>query len=346
MGCRIVGCGKALPRRAVTNDELSTIVDTDDEWIRTRTGIRTRHVAVGESATDLAASAGARALSHAGIGADEIDLIVCMTITPDAVIPSQACLVKARLGLSRAVAFDLNAACTGCIYGIEVASSMLEASAADAARASRRAGRTTRNRMRRALVVGVDVLSRIVDWSDRATCVLFGDGAGAVVLEWDDDAPGIMASVLENTDDKDLLLSCGNLHVASGSPFSSPGGEKPKPVDPYIRMQGQRVFKFASASMASAIEEVVARAGVALDDVSLIVAHQANERIIRYAAKKIGRPLDLFQVSIAEVGNTSASSVLMALCDAWLAGRVAPGDKVVLVGFGGGLCAGAVLFEA
>lgn len=167
-----------------------------------------------------------------------------------------------------------------------------------------------------------------------------------MVLEWDDDAPGIMASVLENTDDKDLLLSCGNLHVASGSPFSGPGGEKPKPVDPYIRMQGQRVFKFASASMASAIEEVVARAGVALDDVSLIVAHQANERIIRYAAKKIGRPLDLFQVSIAEVGNTSASSVLMALCDAWLAGRVAPGDKVVLVGFGGGLCAGAVLFEA
>ena len=269
-----------------------------------------------------------------------------MTITPDAVIPSQACLVKARLGLSRAVAFDLNAACTGCIYGIEVASSMLEASAADAARASRRAGRTTRNRMRRALVVGVDVLSRIVDWSDRATCVLFGDGAGAVVLEWDDDAPGVMASVLENTDDEDLLLSCGNLHAASGSPFSGPGGEKPKPVDPYIRMQGQRVFKFASASMASAIEEVVARAGVVLDDVSLIVAHQANERIIRYAAKKIGRPLDLFQVSIAEVGNTSASSVLMALCDAWLAGRVAPGDKVVLVGFGGGLCAGAVLFEA
>lgn len=326
----------------MTNDELSTIADTDDEWIRTRTGIRTRHVAVGESATDLAASAGARALSHAGIGADEIDLIVCMTITPDAVIPSQACLVKARLGLSRAVAFDLNAACTGCIYGIEVASSMLEASAADAARASRRAGRTTRNRMRRALVVGVDVLSRIVDWSDRATCVLFGDGAGAVVLEWDDDAPGIMASVLENTDDEDLLLSCGNLHAASGGP----GGEKPKPVDPCIRMQGQRVFKFASASMASAIEEVVARAGVALDDVSPIVAHQANERIIRYAAKKIGRPLDLFQVSIAEVGNTSASSVLMALCDAWLAGRVAPGDKVVLVGFGGGLCAGAVLFEA
>ena len=221
----------------MTNDELSTIVDTDDEWIRTRTGIRTRHVAVGESATDLAASAGARALSHAGIGADEIDLIVCMTITPDAVIPSQACLVKARLGLSRAVAFDLNAACTGCIYGIEVASSMLEASAADAARASRRAGRTTRNRMRRALVVGVDVLSRIVDWSDRATCVLFGDGAGAVVLEWDDDAPGVMASVLENTDDEDLLLSCGNLHAASG-PRSPARAVKSR--SPSIRTSGCR----------------------------------------------------------------------------------------------------------
>ena len=346
LGCRIVGCGKALPSRVVTNDELSSLVETDDEWIYSRTGIKTRHVAVEESATDLAAAAGERALAHAGVKAEDVDLLVCMTITPDAVVPSEACLVRARLGLAHAVAFDLNAACTGCIYGIEVASSMLASSAADMARAARHGARPSRNRMRRALVIGVDVLSRVVDWTDRATCVLFGDGAGAVVLEWDDAAPGILASVLENTDDDDALLSCGNLHVASRSPFVEGEGALERPVvDPYIRMQGQHVFKFASASMADAIEEVVARAGASLDDVSLIVAHQANERIIRYAAKKIGKPLDLFQLSIAQVGNTSASSVLMALCDAWQAGRVKTGEKVVLVGFGGGLTAGAVMFE-
>lgn len=331
----------------VTNDDLAAIVETDDAWIVSRTGIASRRIATEESATDLAADAGGRALAHAGVRADQIDLLVCMTITPDAVIPSEACLVKARLGLTHAVAFDLNAACTGCIYGIEVASSMLAASAADAASSARRAGRMTRNRMRRALVIGVDVLSRIVDWSDRATCVLFGDGAGAAVLEWDDDATGIVSSVLENTDDEDLLLSCGNANAAGTSPFSaSDAAARAEPIDPFIRMQGQRVFKFASSSMASAIEEVVARGGMTLDDVDLIVAHQANERIIRYAAKKIGKPLDLFQISIANVGNTSASSVLMALCDAWGSGRVSPGDKVVLVGFGGGLTAGAVLFEA
>ncbi len=257
----------------MTNDELSTIVDTDDEWIRTRTGIRTRHVAVGESATDLAASAGARALSHAGIGADEIDLIVCMTITPDAVIPSQACLVKARLGLSRAVAFDLNAACTGCIYGIEVASSMLEASAADAARASRRAGRTTRNRMRRALVVGVDVLSRIVDWSDRATCVLFGDGAGAVVLEWDDDAPGVMASVLENTDDEDLLLSCGNLHAASGSPFSAAPSSFNNPILTTAYPIKIIINNFAICSIRSILSSIFALFSFSLKSKSITTLH-------------------------------------------------------------------------
>ncbi len=358
MGCRIVGAGSALPRRVVGNDELSRIVDTSDEWIVERTGIRERRVAVEETSTDLAADAAERALRAAGVAAAEVDLVICMTITPDAVIPSQASLLKARLGLGRAVAFDLNAACTGCIYGMDVASSMMEASALAAEQAASRGGVPRRNVTRRALVVGVERLSRLVDWTDRSTCVLFGDGAGAAVLAWDDSPAGIKASFLQNTDDADLLLSCGALYDTTSFPFGDPeapyrrGGDQGEAVradlqtDPHIGMQGPRVFKFASSAMAQAVVEVCRRAGVALDDVDCIVAHQANERIIKFASKKLGVPLDRFQVSIAHTGNTSASSVLIALADAYESERIAPGDVVVLVGFGGGLTSGALLFEA
>lgn len=383
MGCVIAGAGKALPKRVVTNDELSELVDTSDEWIVTRTGIRQRRIALDETSTDLGAAAAAAALEQAGVQACDVDLLICMTITPDAVIPSQACLLRARLGCSGAVAFDLNAACTGCIYGIEVASSML--SAANVAPHAH-------NRMRRALVVGVERLSRLVDWADRATCVLFGDGAGAVVLEWREDEPGVLASVLKNTDDTTLSLACGNEFNAHELPFASEGlaagsgaedlaAEEPapeglagaartpaadglvgavqapsEPVEPagdlgdlshpFIQMQGQRVFKFATAAMTEAVCEACSRAGISLDEVDLIVPHQANERIIRYAAKKLGLPMDRFQVSIAQVGNTSASSVLMALADAYATGRVRPGSKVVLAGFGGGLTSGALVYVA
>ena len=383
MGTRVIGCGKALPQRVVSNDEMSTIVDTNDEWIRTRTGIGNRHVAIEETTTDLGAAAARRAMGwDAGgwrldgetIDPESIDLLVCMTITPDKVVPSQAALLKARLGLPNAVAFDLNAACAGCIYGLDVASDKLELSAYDRERAGE-GGRRTRNDMKRALVIGSERLTRLTDWTDRSTCVLFGDGAGAVLLEWQDDEPGIIASFLKNTDDVDDVLVVANLYDMSTFPFAdaktaygelSCAGMRADASDevvaamreagftehddemgsPFIDMAGQAVFKFATSAMPEAAREVCERAGITLDDVKCIVPHQANERIIRYAAKKLGVSEDLFQISIEEVGNTSASSVLMALADAYEAGRIQTGDNVLLVGFGGGLTAGALLFRA
>ena len=216
------------------------------------------------------------------------------------------------------------------------------------------------NAMRRALVVGAERLSRITDWTDRATCVLFGDGAGAVVLEWDESAPGILASFLKNTDDDTLCLTVDANHDMSTFPFgenvgnvgvgeimdieTDEGGFAEHAA--FIRMHGQRVFKFATAAIVEAARAVCERAGVSMDEVSCIVPHQANDRIIRFAAKKLGVPYERWQVSIAEAGNTSASSVLMALSDAYDEGRIQPGDKVMCVGFGGGLTSGALLFEA
>lgn len=363
MGCRIAGCGKAVPQLTVTNDDLAKLVDTSDEWIVERTGIRQRRIAVEETATDLAAAACKKALARAGMAAGDIDLLVCMTISPDSIVPSQASLVRAQVGLENAVAFDLNAACTGCVYGMEAASTMIEASMLSQGAGSALSHK--RNPMARALVVGTERLSRIVDWTDRATCVLFGDGAGAVVLEWDGEAPGILGSYLKNTDDDTLCLTCDQIFDMSTFPFGgqaacesvggimgieavdgegNPAGTAPH--HPFISMNGQRVFKFATTAIVEAAREVCERTGVALDEVKCIVPHQANDRIIRYAAKKLGVPYERWQVSIGEVGNTSASSVLMALADAYGDGRIQPGDKVMLVGFGGGLTSGALLFVA
>lgn len=362
MGCRIVGHGKALPELVVSNDDLARIVETSDEWIVERTGIHNRRIAVNETTTDLGTQASLSALANAGLQPDDIDLIVCMTITPDVVVPSQAALIKARIGASNAVAFDLNAACSGCVYGIDVASTMIEASML--AELLEKEGQKSRahrhNPMKRALVVGAERLSRITDWADRGTCVLFGDGSGAVVLEWDEKAPGILASFLKNTDDETLCLTADSNHDLSTFPF---GDGVTQPVvseimdvtddegnyrqhSPFILMNGQRVFKFATSAIVEAAKEVCERAGVSVEDVACIVPHQANDRIIRFAAKKLGVPYERWQVSIGETGNTSASSVLMALHDAYEAGRIHPGDLVMCVGFGGGLTAGALLFEA
>lgn len=383
MGCKIIGCGKALPERVVTNDELAGLVDTSDEWIVTRTGIRERRVAVGETATDLGAMAARRALgaeaggwreAEGAVDPASIDLVVCMTISGDTVVPSQAAMIKAALGLPNAVAFDVNAACAGCVYGMEVATQMLEMSAIDQ-RAAAAEGRPPRsNPMRRALVVGAERLTRLVDWTDRATCVLFGDGAGAVVLDWREDEPGVLSSFLKNTDDPEGVLTVANAFDMTTFPFggaieavgkhsvaaatlndgTAAALDAPEACpegyegahNPYINMQGQAVFKFASNAMAEAALAVLERAGLGIDKVKCIVPHQANERIIKYAAKKLGIGLDRFQVSLASVGNTSASSVLMALADAYLDGRIEPDDVVMLVGFGGGLTAGALLYRA
>ena len=331
MGSTIIGCGKSLPKLEVANDELKALVDTNDEWISTRTGIRSRHVAVEETATDLAEAAARQALGLADGGWREdgeaidpasIDLVIYATITPDVLVPSAAGLLRRRLGLENAIAFDLNAACTGFVYGLTVAECMMAGSTAGAP------GAAGRNPVRRALVVGAERLTRVTGWSDRNTCVLFGDGAGAAVLEWNENRPGIMSSFITNADDDTNALTCSFAYDAP-LPFDIDGASPEAPEDAslsridaelgitefvdageprqVLRMDGPKVFKFAAEAMTTAVHEALDRANLTLDDVACIVPHQANERIIKYAAKKLGRPMDFFQLSIDHTGNTSAA---------------------------------------
>lgn len=370
MGSTIIGCGKCLPALEVENDELKALVDTNDEWISTRTGIKSRRIAVGETNSDLGEAAARQALgwteggfAERRIEPGEIDLIICATITPDSITPSQAGLLRRRLGLRNAIALDVNAACSGFVYGLTMAETMMAASAPSAA------GSAGRNPVRRALVVGTERLTRLTNWADRNTCVLFGDGAGAAVLEWSVDRPGILSSFIVNDDDVTNALTCPSAYDAP-QPFNENGvtPEAAKAVgvaedridaelgvDELVQsgrqrqvlyMDGPKVFKFAAEAMTEAVNRALDRAGLTLDDVACIVPHQANERIIKYAAKKLGRPMDFFQLSIAHTGNSSAASVPMALADAYTSGRVNRGDKVVLVAFGGGFTSGAVVYEA
>lgn len=370
MGCTIIGCGKKLPKLDVANDELSKLVDTSDEWISTRTGIRSRRVCVNETNVDLAECAARQALGWEEdgwaarcIAPEEIDLVIFSTVTPDALLPTGAAAIRRRLGLVNAAALDMNAACTGFIYGLTIAESMMAAAAPGAP------GAAGRNPIRHALVIGSERLSRIIDWNDRNTCVLFGDGAGAAVVEWDETKPGILSWFIRNDDDVDNALTCMNA-FDTPQPFTEAGIdpaalELPDPSfasihDEYeqteriaagaphqvLHMHGQKVFKFATKAMPDAVEEVLRRAGLGINDVKLIVPHQANERIIRYAAKRMKLPLERFQMSIAHRGNSSSACIPMTLCDAYEEGRIQPGDNVVLVGFGGGFTSGAVLFQA
>ena len=357
MGCALIGCGKALPALEVQNDELKALVDTNNEWIVTRTGIESRHIAVEETNLDLAERAAREALGwdeggwcERRIEPEEIDLLIVCTITADHLVPSEASSLRLRLGLSNAIAFDLNAACTGFVYGATVAEALMAASAAGIA------GAAGRNAVRRALVVGAERLSRITDWQERSTCVLFGDGAGAGVFEWDEARAGIMGSHLVNEDDPTGALECA-LNYDMPAPFTADGivpqanaealvQEQAGNLKQAITMDGQRVFKFAARAMADAVTTVLDNAGLSLDDVACIVPHQANERIVKFAAKKLDCPMDKFHLCIAHAGNTSAASVPMALADAYESGRIQRGGKVVLVGFGGGFTSGALVYEA
>lgn len=367
MGCAIIGCGKALPALEVANDDLTALVDTSDEWITTRTGIKTRRICVDETNVDLAERAARSALGwDAGdynerrVEPEEIDLVVFSTATPDVMVPTCAALLRRRLGLVNAVAFDMNAACTGFIYALGIAESMMAASAAGAP------GAQGRNPIRRALVVGGERLTRITNWEDRNTCVLFGDGAGAAVVEWDPERAGILSTYMRNDDDTDNALTCPTAFDAP-QPFDANGVNVDAPVDPGLAridaelgvteaveagrprqtlyMHGQKVFKFAVEAMMHAVDEVLDRAGLTIDDIAFIVPHQANERIIKYAAKRMKLPLERFQISIAHRGNSSSACIPMTLSDAYEAGSIKRGDKVILVGFGGGFTSGAVLFE-
>lgn len=301
-GLQIIAVGGALPTRAVTNDELSRMVDTSDEWISTRTGIRQRYFCgEGESAATLAAAAARQALERSGLTAAQIGCCVCATLSADYATPSLACLVQAELGLPEDIpVLDVNAACSGFLYGVSVARGLLAA-----------AGR------RYALVIGCEQLSRLLDMTDRTTCVLFGDGAGAAILEMTPDAP--FAALLGARGDKAILA------------------EGPGPVPAHVRMDGRAVFRFAVDAIPKCVDGILAQTGRTLDSVDWVVCHQANERIIDHCIKKLDAPAEKFFKNLDRTGNTSAASIPLALNDLYESGRLHAGQTLLCVGFGGGL---------
>jgi 3-oxoacyl-[acyl-carrier-protein] synthase-3 len=311
---RIRGTGSFLPARVLTNKDLEEIVDTTDQWIRERTGIRQRFVVSdGESCCDLAEGAARRALDAAGMAPIDLDLIVVATTTPDQIFPSTACLLQQRLDVHGCPAFDVQAVCTGFIYALSVADKFIRTGAA-----------------RRALVVGAETMSRILNWQDRATCVLFGDGAGAVVLEAGKE-PGIISTHLHADGAyKDLL------QVPHGIGLGHCG-------DPYIEMRGNEVFRMAVTTLGRIVDETLEANGMQKSDIDWLVPHQANTRIIRATARKLDLPMERVVVTVGEHGNTSAASIPLALDVAVRDGRIRPGEVLLMEAFGGGFTWGSVL---
>lgn len=320
---RIIGTGRCLPERIITNHDLADIVETSDEWITSRTGIKQRRISTGENTSDLAYKAGLRALEKTEIGAEALDLIICATITPDSFMPSVACIVQDRLGAKKAAAFDLSAACTGLVYGMAVATSFIES-----------------GMFQTILVIGAETLSKAMDWTDRGTCVLFGDGAGAVLLQASEEKPGIRAMHMISDGSKQDYLSLPAFPLVN--PFVERNDQN---LPPYISMKGQEVFKFAVRTISDLIQKVLVKAKMKEADIKYVVAHQANYRIIEQAAKFAGIALDKFFVNLDLYGNTSAATIGIALDEMNEKNLLEPGDKIILVGFGGGMTSGAILVE-
>ena len=316
---RVIGTGSYLPGSPVTNDDLvARGIDTSDAWIVERTGIHSRYLAPPDvTASDLAYEASVRALAAAGCGPQDIDLLIVATSTPDYIFPSTATLLQARLGISNgSPAFDVQAVCAGFAYALATADKFIRS-----------------GDHKRVLVVGAEVFSRILDWQDRSTCVLFGDGAGAVVLAASD-TPGILATALHADGSHNGILRVPG-QVNRGQVTG----------DPFLRMDGQAVFKFAVRVLADVAREVAERAGVALDDVDWLIPHQANIRIIQATGKRLGLSMDRVIATVGEHGNTSAASIPLALDAAVRDGRIRPGQKVILEGIGGGFAWGAALIQ-
>ncbi|MER1966189.1 beta-ketoacyl-ACP synthase III [Castellaniella sp. GW247-6E4] len=317
---RIIGTGGYLPPRIVTNDDLAAElatrgVETSDAWIVERTGIRQRHIVdPGVKTSALATYAAQAALDAAGVAAGDIDLIIVATSTPDFIFPSTACLVQANLGAAGGAAFDVQAVCSGFVYALATADAFIQA-----------------GRARHALVIGAEVFSGILDWSDRRTCVLFGDGAGAVVLRASDE-PGILGATL-NADGSQMHILCAAGNIDRGQVTG----------DPFLRMDGQAVFKLAVNSLSRSAREVCEQAGVALEQVDWLVPHQANVRIINFISRKLHVPDEKVVITVGEHANTSAASVPLALDAACRDGRIRPGHLVLLQGVGGGFTWGSVL---
>ncbi|VAX09780.1 3-oxoacyl-[acyl-carrier-protein] synthase, KASIII [hydrothermal vent metagenome] len=317
---RITGTGGFLPEKVLTNHDLAEMVDTSDDWIVERTGISKRHVAAeGETTCDLAEQAARRAMQAAGKGAHDIDLVIVATTTPDQVFPSTACLLQQRLGIRGCAAFDIQAVCTGFIYALGTADNFIRAGSA-----------------RCALVVGAETLSRIVDWTDRDTCVLFGDGAGAVVVEASNE-PGIISSHLHADGKYEGLL-----RVKAGV---SNGFDKLAETGAFIEMRGNEVFKMAVTTLGRIVDETLNHNGMKKSDIDWLIPHQANIRIIQATARKLRMPMDHVVVTIDKHGNTSAASVPLALDEAVRSGRIKCGETILMEAFGGGFTWGSVLLK-
>ncbi|NLG48768.1 MAG: ketoacyl-ACP synthase III [Chloroflexi bacterium] len=314
-----------VPKQAVSNDELAQRgLDTSDEWIRTRTGIARRHLAGDhETTAQMAIAAAHDALEVADADPREIDLIILATVTSNHLMPSTACMVQDALGAIRAGAFDLNAGCSGFVYALSLAQQAIASGEHNLV-----------------LVIGAETLSRVLNWEDRGTCVLFGDGAGAVLLRATEGPAGIQASVIGSDGSGSNLL----IIPAGGSAMPATRDTVDQKLH-CIQMNGQEVFRFATTILAQATEQVVTKAGWQIEDVALIVPHQANMRIIASASKRLKLPVERFVVNLEEYGNTSAASIPIALCEAVQAGRIAPGENIVLVGFGAGLTWGATAIK-
>ena len=318
---RVAGTGSYLPEKILTNDDLAKMVDTSDEWIAARTGIRERHVvAEGETTCDLAYHASMRALEAAGVDPQELDLIVLGTTTPDLIFPSTACLLQHRLGANGCAAFDVNAACSGFVYALTVADKFIQSGAA-----------------KTVLVVGAETLTRMIDWSDRGTCVLFGDGAGAVVLKADSET-GILSTHLHADGGKKELL-WNPVGVSAGFKLDEPN------AGVRVLMTGNEVFKHAVKALDSVVEETLEANGLDRHDIDWLIPHQANLRIIEATAKRLDMPMERVIVTVDKHGNTSSGSVPLALDEAVRSGRVQRGQLVLLEAFGGGFTWGSALLR-
>lgn len=319
MTARIAGIGICVPENIITNDDLAKIVDTNDEWIRSRTGICERRISTEDGTSALAAKAAKKALEAAGVSPEEIDILILGTSSPDYNHPSGACEVQAAIGAVNAVAFDISAACAGFIFAMEIVQGFFQAGI-----------------YKTALIIGSETLSKVTDWSDRGTCVLFGDGAGAAVLKADE--KGIIDMMMGSDGTKGPVLACQSRTLGNFLTGT-------KPEIGFMTMDGQEVFRFAVKKVPESVEILLKKTGIPKEEIKYYVLHQANERIIEAAAKRLKEPMDKFPMSISRYGNTSTASIPLLLNEMVEHGMLEPGDKIVMSGFGAGMTWGAVLLE-
>lgn len=321
---QVIGTGSYVPSKVVNNDDLSCIVDTSDEWISSRTGIKERRISEGEDTSEMASKAALKAIENAGIKAEDIDLIIVGTATPDSFIPSTACIVQSNIKAVNATCFDISAACSGFVYGLDIATQFIRTGSS-----------------KTALVIGAETLSKVLNWEDRNTCVLFGDGASAAILRISD-VEGVL-SIFRGSDG-----SKGKALISNAIPVKNPYVSKEsldKQVDATIKMDGREIFKFAVKIIVQGVEELLEDAKCSLEDIKYIVPHQANSRIIESAAKKLGVSEEKFYLNLHVFGNTSAATIGLALDEMVQNNLLERGDKILLIGFGGGLTYGGLIIQ-